>query len=156
MSPWIIASLIVLGLPLLLVAIIVVLLRRPLPKTKGTLQVKGLREPVEVIRDRWGVPHITARNGEDLMFAQGYVHAQDRLWQMELQRRYASGRLSEIFGEVTVEADRFMRTIGLRRVAEAEAVHCDEEERRVLEAYARGVNAFIETCLLYTSPSPRD
>jgi len=144
MSPWIIVLLVVLGLPLLLVGAIVILLRRPLPKTRGTLRIKGLRGAVEILRDRWGVPHITARNVEDLIFAQGYVHAQDRLWQMELQRRYASGRLAEIFGEVALEADRFMRTIGLRRAAEAEWAHCDDEERRVLESYARGVNACIE------------
>ncbi|MBC8448150.1 MAG: penicillin acylase family protein [Chloroflexi bacterium] len=144
MSPGIIAWLVVLGLPLLLVAAIVVLLRRPLPKTKGTLRVNGLKESVEIIRDRWGVPHITASNLEDLFFAQGYTHAQDRLWQMELQRRYPSGRLAEIFGEVALEADRFMRTIGLRRAAEAGIANLYDEERRVLEAYAHGVNAFIE------------
>ncbi|MDH7487008.1 MAG: penicillin acylase family protein [Anaerolineae bacterium] len=136
--------LIVLGLPLLLVAAMLIFLRRPLPKTKGTLRVSGLKTPVEIIRDRWGVPHITASSVEDLFFAQGYVHAQDRLWQMELQRRYPSGRLAEVFGEVALESDRFMRTIGLRRAAEAGVAHLNEEERRVLEAYARGVNAFIE------------
>jgi len=145
MSSWIIVLLVVLALPLLLVAAIVVLLHRPLPKTSGTLRAEGLKEQVEVIRDRWGVPHITARNVEDLFFAQGYVHAQDRLWQMELQRRFPSGRLAEVFGEVALEADRFMRTIGLRRAAEAEFAGVDDEERRVLEAYARGVNGFIET-----------
>ena len=143
MSPWIIVLLVVLALPLLVVAAVVIFLRRPLPKTKGTLRVSGLKEPVEIVRDRWGVPHITASSVEDLFFAQGYAHAQDRLWQMELQRRYPSGRLAEVFGEVALEADRFMRTIGLRRAAEASIAHLNDEERRVLEAYARGVNAFI-------------
>jgi penicillin amidase len=74
------------------------LYRRPLPKTEGTIRLSGLHRPVQVIRDRWGVPHIYAENSQDLFFAQGYVHAQDRLWQMEFNRRIGHGRLSEIFG----------------------------------------------------------
>src|SRR6266849_5477815 len=82
----------------------VMLMRRPLPKTKGELSLQGLHEPVEVITDRYGVPHIYAQNEDDLFFAQGYIHAQERLWQMELNRRIGSGRLSDIFGEIAVEA----------------------------------------------------
>ena len=118
-------------------------LRRPLPQTQGTIHVSGLNGPVEVIRDRWGVPHIYADSAEDLFFAQGYVHAQDRMWQMEFQRRLGSGRLSEVLGEVTLEVDRFFRVIGLNRAAEAEAATLDDESRRALEAYAAGVNAYI-------------
>ncbi len=79
--------------------------RVPLPKVEGTLEIIGLKERVEIIRDRWGVPHIYAADLEDLFFAQGYVHAQDRLWQMELNRRLANGRLSEIFGKSAFEAE---------------------------------------------------
>ncbi|HCP74526.1 MAG TPA: penicillin acylase family protein, partial [Ktedonobacter sp.] len=75
-------------------------IQRPLPKKKGNLHLKGLHEPVEIIFDRYGVPHIYARNEDDLFFAQGYVHAQDRLWQMEFNRRIGSGRLAEIFGDI--------------------------------------------------------
>ena len=75
------------------------LIHRPLPKTNGTLHLQGTHEPIEIITDRFGVPHIYAHNEDDLYFAQGFVHAQERLWQMELNRRIGSGRLSEIFGD---------------------------------------------------------
>src|SRR6266699_3038910 len=118
--------------------------QRPLPKKKGDLVLEGLHEPVEIIFDRFGVPHIYAENEDDLFFAQGYVHAQDRLWQMELNRRTGSGRLSEIFGEVAIEADRFCRRLGMHRAARAEEARLPEHNRRILDAYARGVNAYIE------------
>jgi penicillin amidase len=143
MSAWAIVPLVLLGLPLLLVGAIAIIVRRPLPKTNGTLHLDGLHASAEVIRDGWGVPHIRASSLEDLIFAQGYVHAQDRLWQMELQRRLPSGTLSEIFGDVTLEADRFMRTVGLRRAAEECSQHLADEELIVMQSYARGVNAFI-------------
>lgn len=119
-------------------------LRRPLPRTSGTLPLPGLQAPVKVIRDRWGVPHIYASTSEDLFMAQGYVHAQDRLWQMEFQRRAASGQLAELFGAVALDSDRFVRVLGFRRVAEREVDSLDDETRRLAEAYVRGVNAFIE------------
>ncbi len=119
-------------------------LRRPLPKVRGEERLPGLEGEVEIIRDALGVPHIYANSLTDLYFAQGYVHAQDRLWQMELNRRVASGRLSELFGEVTLEADRFLRRIGLRRAAEQDAPLLTDETRRLLDAYLRGVNTFIE------------
>jgi penicillin amidase len=119
-------------------------LRRPLPKRKGNLSFQELHEPVEIITDRYGVPHIYAENEDDLYFAQGYVHAQERLWQMELNRRIGSGRLAEIFGPVAIEADRMGRRIGMHRSAQEEAQRIPEHSRRILEAYARGVNAYIE------------
>ncbi|MDQ7842550.1 MAG: penicillin acylase family protein [Armatimonadota bacterium] len=119
------------------------LIIRAFPRTEGLLAVPGLEEPVEVLRDRWGVPHLVARNAYDLFFAQGFVHAQDRLWQMEFNRRVASGRLSEIFGATTLSTDRFLRTVGLRRAAEAEWPIQDEEARAAARAYADGVNAFL-------------
>ena len=141
-------------LKILAIAILVVLvmvvsggyvfIRRSFPAINGTIQVQGLKSRVEIYRDRWGIPHIYADSIEDLFFAQGYVHAQDRLWQMEFHRRIASGTLSEVLGEATLEADRFLRTIGLRRAAEADLALLDDETRLILESYARGVNAFIE------------
>ncbi|HET9918565.1 MAG TPA: penicillin acylase family protein [Ktedonobacteraceae bacterium] len=121
-----------------------VLTRRPLAKKKGTVRLRGLHAGVEIITDRYGVPHIYAQNEEDVFFAQGYMHAQERLWQMEMNRRIGSGRLSEIFGDIAVEADRFARRLGLHRDAAEEVARLPEESRRVLQAYANGVNAFIE------------
>ncbi|MGH2376322.1 MAG: penicillin acylase family protein [bacterium] len=120
------------------------LVRRAFPQTTGTLMVSGLSRPVEVIRDRWGIPHLFAQSSRDLLFAQGFVHAQDRLWHMELNRRVASGRLSEIFGEAALSTDRFLRTIGLRRSAQAHLASLSEHSRANLEAYAAGVNAFMQ------------
>jgi len=150
-------------LALVLAGLGVYVFRRPFPQRSGTLAVDGLQAPVEVVRDRWGVPHLFARNAHDLFFAQGFVHAQDRLWQMEFNRRVASGRLSEIFGEVTLETDRFLRTVGLRRAAEAEWAVQDADARAATEAYAAGVNAFLalsrgrlpaEFTLLRFAPEP--
>jgi len=120
-------------------------LRRSFPTVHGTIQVPGLQATVEVSRDRWGVPHIYAQNNHDLFFAQGYVHAQDRLWQMEFNRRIASGTLSEVIGDKTLDKDRFLRTIGLHRTAEKDWDNCNPDTRQMLEAYADGINAFIES-----------
>lgn len=116
-------------------------LRLTLPETRGTVRIKGLDGPVEIIRDRHGVPHIYATTAHDLFFAQGYVHAQDRPWQMDLFRRAALGRLAEIFGKELLETDRFFRTLGLGRLAQASLDAADEEARSILAAYADGVNA---------------
>lgn len=118
--------------------------RRPLPRKNGVIRLRSLHEPVEIITDRYGVPHIYAENEDDLYFAQGYVHAQDRLWQMELNRRVGSGRLAEIFGSIALETDRFCRRLGLHRAAEEEVSRLSEHDWRILTAYARGVNTFIE------------
>jgi penicillin amidase len=119
--------------------------RRRLPLIDGQLQLPGLHGPAEVVRDRWGVPHIYATDPADAFFAQGVVHAQDRLWQMELNRRTASGRLSELFGEISLDTDRAVRTFGFRRLAEADWGACGEALRAALQAYADGVNAFLAT-----------
>ena len=124
-----------------------ILLHRPLPKTKGTLHLQGTYRPhetIEIITDRYGVPHIYAQNEDDLYFAQGYTHAQERLWQMDLNRRIGSGRLCEIFGEIALETDRFCRRLGMHRAASAEVERLTEHSKRILDAYARGVNAYIE------------
>lgn len=116
---------------------------QPQPQVRGVVRLAGLQGPVEVARDRWGVPHITAQNEADLFFAQGYVTAQDRLWQMELSRRAGLGRLSEAFGRAALEADQVLRTLGLAQAAEAFAAAMRPETARVLGAYAAGVNAWI-------------
>jgi penicillin G amidase len=117
---------------------------RPLPQMDGTAALPGLQHEVTVERDRWGVPHIRAASVEDLAEAQGYVMAQDRLWQMDLLRRVARGRLSEILGEKTLAIDKNFRTLGFSRAAERDVGLLDAEERKVYDAYARGVNKFIE------------
>ena len=118
-------------------------LRQSLPQTKGEIRVPGLSAPAEVLRDRYGIPHIFAASAEDASFALGFVHAQDRLWQMEMSRRIAAGRLAEIVGAGALETDRFLRTLGVRRSAEANLRSLDTETRKLLDAYAAGVNAFI-------------
>jgi penicillin amidase len=120
-------------------------LRQSLPKTEGEVAVAGLENDVEVLRDRHGIPHIYASYVADAYFALGFVHAQDRLWQMEISRRIGSGTLAQVLGREALEIDRFMRTLGLRHVAEANLKHYAPETRRVLDAYAAGVNAFLAT-----------
>ncbi len=117
---------------------------RPLPQLDGSASLPGLQQEVTVERDRWGVPHIRAASVEDLAEAQGYVMAQDRLWQMDLLRRAASGQLSEILGPKTLLIDKEFRTNGFARAAERDATLLDPESRKVIGAYARGVNQFIE------------
>ena len=101
----------------------------------------GISAPVEIRRDRWGVPHVHARTAEDAWFGQGWCHAQDRLWQLDLYRRFASGRLAEIGGEEGVRVDRFVRTLGLRRAALAEEAALGERLAGAMRAYSDGVNA---------------
>jgi penicillin amidase len=118
-------------------------LLQSLPKVDGEARLPGLQAPAEILRDRYGIPHIFAASLEDASFALGYAHAQDRLWQLEMNRRIAAGRLSEIFGPGELETDRFLRTLGMRRAAEANLRAFDAETRNLLEAYAAGINAFL-------------
>lgn len=111
--------------------------------TTKTLQVPGLRERVTVRRDERGIPYIEAKNDEDLYFAQGYVTASDRLWQMDLFRRNARGELAEIFGNTVLEEDKRHRILGFAHVAEIEAAQASPQVKAVLNAYANGVNAYI-------------
>ena len=134
---------------LLLLASVVLLagwwmMRQSLPQVSGEISVRGLKGAVTVDRDAHGVPHIRAESMEDLLVAQGYVLAQDRLFQMDLIRRSAAGELSEVLGEPTVALDKESRILGLRQVAEAAVAALPSEQRILLEAYARGVNAYIE------------
>ncbi len=156
----------VLGVLLLLLFLIgagaYVYLRQSLPQTSGEVQAAGLGAAVEVLRDRHGIPHVYASSLQDAHFALGFVHAQDRLWQMEMNRRIGSGRLAEILGPAALEADRFTRTLGLRRVAAENLARYDDDTRRLLDAYAAGVNAFLagkpvlppEFWLLDVAPEP--
>lgn len=118
---------------------------RALPQVDGTLRVPGLSAPVTVIRDQHGVPHITASTMQDLLFAQGYVSAQDRLWEMDMTRRYGRGELAEILGPDYVKSDRVQRVLGMRDIAERAVAEMSPEEKALADAYARGVNAFIDS-----------
>ena len=117
--------------------------RAALPQLDGQLTVNGLSSAVTVVRDGHGVPTITAATQEDLFFAQGYVTAQDRLWQMDVMRRFAAGELSEILGEETLKLDREQRILGLRAAATKSLALASERDRGFFAAYARGVNACI-------------
>jgi penicillin amidase len=117
---------------------------RALARIDGDVSVAGLRAPVTVVRDRWGVPHITAASEDDLFFAQGYVAAQDRLWQMEMWRRSAEGRLAEILGPQAVSRDRQARLLKYRGpVDDRELTAYHPQARRLMTAYVAGVNAYI-------------
>jgi penicillin amidase len=118
---------------------------KPQAQIEGTARLEGLKANVEVTRDNYGVPHIVADNIEDLYAAQGYVHAQDRLYQMFFFRTLGRGQLAQVLDPSLVSADRFLRTLGFARVAEAELGQLDDSARSALEAYARGVNAFVNT-----------
>jgi penicillin amidase len=117
---------------------------RPLPQLDGSAVLPGLQKEVTVERDLWGVPHIRANSVEDLAEAQGYVMAQDRLWQMDLLRRVARGQLSEILGKSTLAIDKDFRTLQFGRAADRDLGLMDKESRAIMEAYAHGVNRFIE------------
>jgi penicillin amidase len=117
-----------------------------LARIDGTIALAGLQSPVSVTRDRWGVPHISAQSTEDLYFAQGFVMAQDRLWQMELWRRGAEGRLAEVLGPDAVSRDRQARLLKYRGPSDdAELTVYHPDARRIMTAYVAGVNAFIDT-----------
>jgi penicillin G amidase len=126
-------------------------LRGSLPQVEGEIVVAGLGAPVTIVRDRWAIPHIEASTPLDASFALGFVHAQDRLWQMEWQRRLGAGRLAEILGAAALPSDRFMRTLGFYRLAEASLGLLEPETVAWLQAYADGVNAFLQS---RTGPLP--
>ncbi|SEQ54981.1 penicillin acylase family protein [Piscibacillus halophilus] len=147
MKPWIKWTLISLS-ALFIIAISLFIyvnayVNRSLPQIEGEQILGGLNEDVTVLRDEDGVAHISAQSNEDLFYAQGYITAQDRLFQMEMSRRQASGRLSEVAGEAALTQDKYFRTLGLRRAAEASLELYDDEAQQALEAYANGVNEYI-------------
>ncbi|MDT0332148.1 penicillin acylase family protein [Nocardiopsis lambiniae] len=118
--------------------------RRSFPQTSGDLALPGLNSPVTVLRDGYGVPHVYADDAHDLFMAQGFVHAQDRFWEMDFRRHVTAGRTAELFGEGQVETDVYLRTMGWRHVAEQEYDLLAPESRGYLDAYAAGVNAWLD------------
>lgn len=118
--------------------------RSVLAQTSGSIKLKGLQQPVKVLRDEWGVAHIYAETQDDLFFAQGFVAAQDRLWQMDLWRRQGEGKLAEILGPGAVERDRFARLVRYRGDLKVEYESYAPDARQIIEAFVRGVNAQIE------------
>jgi len=119
--------------------------RHAVPAYEGEVKLAGLGQPVRLLRDERAVPHLYAANLDDLLFAQGYVHAQERLWQMDILRRTVRGELAEIFGARLLEVDKNSRRLGLGEVADRAVAELPPEHRRQLEAYARGVNAYIKS-----------
>ena len=115
------------------------------PQIDGELQIAGLDGPVDIYRDGMGIPHIYASSTHDLFMAQGYVHAQDRFWQMDFWRHVGSGRLSEMLGKNALDTDKFLRTLGWRQTAEQEYAMLDAESRAILDNYTAGVNAYIQS-----------
>ena len=107
----------------------------------GTVTVSGIKAETKIYSDDYGVPHIIASNNEDMYFALGFMHAQDRLWQMDLTRRVAEGKLSEIFGSSTLEFDKLFRTIGINRFAYRWYNNISPESKKILTSYSNGVNS---------------
>ena len=118
-------------------------MREQLPTLDGELRLPGLSSPVLVRRDEHGIPHIQAANMDDLLEAQGFVVAQDRLWQMDMERRAASGELAELLGPSVLEHDKLQRVLQMRPAAEHLTATMPEDQRHLFEAFAHGVNAFI-------------
>ena len=141
------------------------LMRRSLPEVDGIVRSSGgVRDAVEVVRDVDAVPHIYAKNRLDAYWGLGYVHAQDRLWQMEFQRRIGQGRLAELFGSGALPSDRFLRTLGINRAAQSAWNALPQESKEIVNSYVGGINAFIashpgsarplELSLLRRAPEP--
>jgi penicillin amidase len=126
--------------------------QRALPVTDGVLMVKGPAQEVRIERDAHGIPTIRAASPEDAMFGLGFVHAQDRLWQLETHKRIGAGRLAEAFGPGAIDSDRFLRALGVRRAAELQWRHAGASSRRLTEAYAAGVNGYVREHLRARPP----
>jgi penicillin amidase len=161
---WIVAALALILLAIAAVAgYVYSIARHELPQVDGSIVLTGLSGPVTVVRDKLGVPHIRAGSFDDLFYAQGFVTAQDRLWEMDATRRYAAGDLAEIFGPALLKHDRQQRYLQFREASQRAADALDPQQRHYLEVYAGGVNAFIERTrdrlplefrLLRYSPAP--
>src|SRR6185503_19474955 len=139
---------VVIGIVALLVVIAIFVLVavnqvfRTVPPRNESREVEGLETAATITTDSLGVPVLRAESIHDLAFLSGWTHARDRRFQMEMQRRSASGRLSEVVGRATLAADRRMRTFGFGAVAESAAAHLDPARHRMFTAYAAGVNAW--------------
>ena len=123
--------------------------KQRLPKIEGEIQLLGLKNTVEIKRDQWGIPHIYAQNLHDVIFAQGFVHAQDRLWQMELNRRVSRGQLSEFLGEDALSTDVASRIMGFERTAKKDITIASKDEINIVQHYCDGINAFINQAQKY-------
>ncbi len=123
---------------------ITMLSRRSLPRVKGNLSIKGHEQDIEILRDKWGVPHIYANSIDDSLFGLGFIHAQDRLFQLELNRRTAAGRLSELFGPIALDTDRAARTFGYSRLGKADFSLLPDETQSAVNSYLAGINAYLE------------
>jgi penicillin amidase len=134
---------VIIVLAIVLGAVGVYLTRSSFPRTSGEVKLSGLDFTVDIYRDSYGIPNIYAQTTHDLFFAQGYVHAQDRFWQMDFWRHIGSGRLSEMFGKSELDTDTFLRTLGWARVAQQELDALPADELAFLQAYADGVNAYL-------------
>jgi penicillin amidase len=136
--------------------------RAALPPVEGELEVPGLHAPVEVLRDRWGIPYLSAASLEDLWFAQGFVQASERLFQIELALRAAGGRLSGWFSDLTIAADRFARTVGFHRIGVHEARRWSDASRSMMQRFVDGARAWasvmpappLEYAMLGSRPRP--
>src|SRR5438067_4923662 len=118
-------------------------LRRSLPQIDGAVTVTGISAPIDIVRDADAIPHVFASTKLDALYGLGFAHAQDRLWQMEFQRRIGFGRLSEVLGPAAIVQDRFLRTIGFGRAARAAWAAMPTEATRQVNAYVAGINAFL-------------
>jgi penicillin G amidase len=136
---------VLIGLGLIALIGFQVFFRSTIPEYDGSEILEGLSSPVEVRTDQFGIPHLYAQNETDLFFAQGYIMARERLFQMDMTRLAGRGELSTLFGEVTVEKDRFLKTVGFYRKAKASYPLLLDETKNALEAFAKGVNRYIET-----------
>ncbi len=130
-------------LALVMLAVGLYLPRASFPRTSGEVKLDGLDSAVDIYRDDYGIPHIYAQTSHDLFFAQGYVHAQDRFWQMDFWRHIGSARVSEMFGESQLDTDIFLRTLGWARIVQKELDTISPDELALLQAYADGVNAYL-------------
>ncbi len=138
---WVVSILVVLAILVSVFGVIIV--RQSFPQVSGEIKLADLDGLVDIYRDNMGIPQIYAASLHDLFMSQGYVHAQDRFWQMDFWRHIGSGRISEMFGETQVETDTFLRTLGWRQVAEQEFASYDPQSIAILNAYAEGVNAYL-------------
>jgi penicillin amidase len=134
---------VLLALALVLAGVLVYTVRKSFPQVDGSLRLPGLAGSVEIYRDKSGIPHIYADTAADLFTAQGFVHAQDRFFEMDFRRHTTSGRLSELFGKATLGNDKALRTMGWRKVAEQELPELAQDTQNHLKAYANGVNAWL-------------
>lgn len=135
---------VLLALALVLAGVLVYTVRKSFPQVDGSLRLPGLTGSVEIYRDKSGIPHIYADTPADLFMAQGFVHAQDRFYEMDFRRHTTAGRLSELYGSSTIENDKALRTMGWRRVAQEELPGLAQETQDLLGAYAKGVNTWLD------------